>query len=190
MDRRTKALFADRESPDREVAYQALESLWELTEEPVDWAYEVWDQLLSDLTHREGSTRAFSAQLLTRLAISDPEGRMLSDFPKVAAVMEDEKPVTARHTLQSLWHVGLAGLKQRVLVLEALETRFRTSGGTRRGSVVRRDVMTGLGQLFQATNDDQVKARAHALLDEESDEKERKKQRAAWKKAKGGSPDD
>lgn len=47
-----------------------------MTEEPVDWAYVVWDRLVDNLTHSAGSQRAFAAQMLTRLAISDPEGRI------------------------------------------------------------------------------------------------------------------
>lgn len=183
MDQRVKTLFADRESPDRETAYQALVDLFGMTEEPVDWAYEVWDQLLADLTHREGPKRAFAAQMLARLAISDPENRMLEDFPRVAAVMQDEKTVTARHTRQSIWRIGLAGPEQKALVLDALETRFLECPGEKNATLVRADIITALGHLAKATGDDSVEARAGALMDSESDEKQRKKQRAAWRKA-------
>lgn len=183
MDKRARALLADRESTDRDVAYQALVGLWEMTEKPVTWAYDVWDQLLSDLTHRDAHKRAFAAQLLTRLAISDPDGRMLNDFPKVAAVMKDEKTVTARHTLQSLWRVGLAGPKQKTMLLEALEKRFLECPQEKAGRLVRTDVVTALARLFKATGDETIEARGSALVDAETDEKSRKKQRAAWRKA-------
>jgi hypothetical protein len=180
---RVRALMADRESADREVAYQALVDLFEMTEAPVGWAYEVWGSLLDDLSAREGSKRSFAAQMLTRLAISDPDGRMLKDFPRVAAVMEDEKTVTARHTLQSLWRVGLAGPEQRAMVLDALEKRFGECVGAKGATIVRTDVITALGRLFQATGDREVEVRAEALIEAEPDEKQRKKQRAAWRKA-------
>lgn len=183
MDDRVEALFADRDSPDREAAYQALVTLFEMTEEPVDWAYDVWDKLLNDLTHREGQRRAFSAQMLTRLAISDPDRRMLEDFPQVEAVLKDEKPVTARHTLQSLWRVGLSGPEQRSMVVEALEKRFRECAKEKGGSVVRTDAVTALGRLFKATGDEEVESRANALIESEPEEKSRKKQRASWRKA-------
>ncbi|HEX7117416.1 MAG TPA: hypothetical protein VF212_01425, partial [Longimicrobiales bacterium] len=147
------------------------------------WAYEFWDRLLVDLTHRAGDRRAFAAQMLARLAISDPDGRMLKDFPKVAAVMKDEKTVTARHTLQSLWRVGLAGPKQKAMVLEALEQRFRECAQEKHGTLVRTDVVTALGRLSKATGDAAIEARVAALIDAEPDEKQRKKQRAAWRKA-------
>ncbi|BAS27401.1 hypothetical protein [Limnochorda pilosa] len=183
MNERVQALFADRESSDSDVAYQALGRLFEITERPVDWAYEFWDQLLKDLTARAGQKRAFAAQMLARLAISDPDGRMLKDFPKVAAVMKDEKTVTARHTLQSLWRIGLAGPQQKAMVLEALEHRFRECAEEKNGTLVRTDVVTALGRLTKATGDATIEVRLNALIETEPDEKQRKKQRAAWRKA-------
>ena len=183
MDDTVRALLADRDASDREVAYQALVELFERTERPVPWAYDVWDGFLEQLTDKEGSKRSFAAQLLTRLAISDPEGRMLEDFPRVAAVLRDDKTVTARHTLQSIWRVGLAGPAQRELVCRALEERFAEAGGEKATSLVRRDVVTALGHLFGATGDEAVEAVATALIASEPEEKERKKQRAAWRKA-------
>jgi hypothetical protein len=181
MDAHVKALFADRESPDRDVAYQALVALFEATEKSVAWAYNVWDRLLNDLTHREGARRAFAAQMLARLAISDPDGRMLQDFPKVAAVTKDEKTVTARHALQSLWRVGVAGPKQKAMVLEALEQRFRECAQEKNRTLIRTDVLVALGKLSMATGDKKVEARVNALIETEPDEKQRKKQRAAWR---------
>lgn len=185
MDSRVESLFADRESPDRDVSYKALVELFRMTENPVSWAYDVWDRLLNDLTHRDGHKRAFSAQMLTRLAISDPDNRMLKDFPKVAAVMKDPKTVTARHTLQSLWRVSLAGPKHKAMVLKALENRFQECAGEKNGTLVRTDVIAALGQLATVTGDSTIEARANALMDSEPDEKYRKKQRAVWRKAVG-----
>lgn len=183
MDRKVAALLADRDSGDRDAAYQALVTLFRMTEEPVDWAYQVWDQLVADLAHRDGHKRAFSAQLLCRLAVSDPEERILQDFPKLESVLRDEKPVTARHTLQSLWRVGLGGAEQRAMVMTALEKRFRQCEGEKGATVVRTDVVTALGRLYKSTHDEAVEARVNALIESEPEEKFRKKQQAAWRKA-------
>jgi hypothetical protein len=183
MDRRVQSLFADFESGQREAAFGAIAALFEHTDRPVAWAYEVWDRLVSDLRHRDGHRRAFAAQMLARLAISDPDGRMLRDFPKVAAVMSDEKPVTARHTLQSLWRIGLAGEKQRSLVLKAIERRFRECGNEKGAAIIRTDALTALGKLFKATGDSTVDKTASALIESEPNEVTQRKQRAAWRKA-------
>ncbi len=183
MDKRVDRLFDDFESRDRDKAYQALCGLFEMTTKPVDWAYEVWDRLVGDLKHRDGHKRAFAAQMLARLAISDPDGRMLRDFPKVAAVMKDDKTVTARHTLQSLWRIGLAGDRHLALVVKALEKRFKECAAERIGALVRTDVITALGKLAKATGDSSIEARVTALIESESDEASRRKQAAAWRKA-------
>jgi hypothetical protein len=65
-----------------------------------------------------------ATQFLCRLAKSDPEKRMLEDFPAVWEVTKDKKFVTARHSLQSIWKVGLAGTEQKEMVLKSLVDRF------------------------------------------------------------------
>jgi len=183
MNEHVRKLLTDRASGDGEVAYQAVCSLFAMAEEPVDWAYEAWDELLSELEDRAGHRRAFAAQMLARLAISDPDARMLEDFPRVAAVMKDDKTVTARHTLQTLWRVGLAGPEQKAMVLEALGVRFHECAGEKNGRLVRTDVVTALGKLMKATGDDAIEESALSLIETEPDEKRRKAQAAAWRKA-------
>jgi hypothetical protein len=184
VNARVRALFAARESPDRNEAYAAFVELMALAEKPVEWSYDVWDRVKGDLSHRDGHERAFAAQLLARLAISDPENRMRRDFASLAAVMDDEKTVTARHALQSIWRVGLAGEDRRTLVVDALARRFRECSSGKNASLVRTDVLTALGRLFRATGDRSIEARAERLIASEKDEKARKKQASSWKAAR------
>ncbi|WP_349774455.1 hypothetical protein [Mesobacillus maritimus] len=44
-----------------------------VTKEPVNWAYEVWNQLVTELTDKDAHKRSRAAQFLSQLAISDPE---------------------------------------------------------------------------------------------------------------------
>jgi hypothetical protein len=183
MNAQVRTLFTARESSDRVTAYQAFVDLMTLAEKPVSWSYEVWDQMVGDLSHRDGHKRAFAAQMLARLAISDPEGRMRRDFAALVTILKDEKTVTARHALQSLWRVGLAGPDRLALVLDALAKRFRECSSGKHASLVRTDVVTALGHLFRATGDPSVEARAESLIASEKDEKARKKQGSSWKAA-------
>jgi hypothetical protein len=50
---------------------------------------------------------------------------MLKDFDALLAVTKDERFVTARHCLQAIWKVGIAGEQQQKFVVEGLETRFK-----------------------------------------------------------------
>jgi len=183
VNARVRSLFAERESPDRSEAYEAFVGLMALAEKPVEWSYEVWDPMVADLSHRDGHKRAFAAQMLARLAISDPENRIRRDFAALTAVTRDEKTVTARHALQSIWRVGLAGPDRRALVVDALAKRFGECSSEKNGSLVRTDVLTALGRLFRATGDPSIEARAEKLIASERDEKARKKQASSWKAA-------
>ncbi|APW60304.1 hypothetical protein [Paludisphaera borealis] len=112
MDEIIKGHVATIQSGDRVAQGQAFAALMEATETPVDWTYEAWDELLKTLTHRDNHQRAIGAQLLCNLAKSDPEGRILKDFDALLEVTRDERFVTARHCLLSLWKIGLAGKQQ------------------------------------------------------------------------------
>src|SRR5688572_13647333 len=107
MDVTTQNHLNNLRSEDRELQNAAYFYILKETEKPVDWAYEVWDSLIEGLRHKDNHVRAISAQVLANLAKSDPENRMHKDFSALLAVTRDEKFVTARHTLQSLWKVGL-----------------------------------------------------------------------------------
>ncbi len=181
--KRVRELVAARESSDRPAAYAAFVELMKLTEKPVKWSYEVWDQMVSDLPHSEGHKRAFAAQMLARLAISGPEERILRDFPNLAADLHDDKTVTARHALQSLWRVGLGGPRQRATVIEALARRFVECGREKIGSRARTDAITSPGNLARESGYPAIAERAEKLMRSEKDEKALKQQRASWRKA-------
>ena len=82
MNAITRSHFASIRSADRQEQGAAYSYLMEATRKPVDWAYEVWDELLEGLSHKDNRVRSISAQLLCNLAKSDPRGRMLEGFRK------------------------------------------------------------------------------------------------------------
>lgn len=191
MNPRIQALFDDRTSGDADRAYRAFVQLMAEAEAGASWAYEVWDDLVVGLASADNHQRAFSVQLLARLALSDPEQRMLKDFEAVARTMRDERFVTARHTVQSIWRVALAGTAQRDLALDALEAWFHGCVSHKNAALIRTDLITSLGQLAQAlsANDSDpagraaVQCLADALIAGEAEDKAKKKQLAAWRKA-------
>jgi hypothetical protein len=124
MDKTIRTHLDNIWSEDGQLQNKAYSTLMDKTEKPVDWAYEAWDELVEGLTHKDNHVRAIAAQLLANLAKSDPKGRIFKDFDKLLNVTKDERFVTARHCLQSLWKIGLAGKKQQQLVVNGLEKRY------------------------------------------------------------------
>lgn len=181
MDRETQAYYANLFVEDGDARYAAMNYLLAATEQPVTWAYEIWDTLLTNLHHKNGHVRAIAAQLLANLAKSDPDYRMQHDFAALLTATKDEKFVTARHSLQALWKVGTAGPQQQQLVLDGLTQRFHECGGEKNGTLIRFDIVQGLQQLYTVNKDAQIKATALALIETEPDLKYRKKYATVWK---------
>lgn len=179
--RDVRELLAAIRSSDREAQGHAFGTLLEATQAPVDWAYDVWDELVADLTHRNNRVRAIAAQLLCNLAKSDPDERIVAALPDLMVVTTDERFVTARHCLQSLWKVGVAGTRQRATYLEALAARFRDAASEKNGTLVRSDIVESLRRVHATTEDPEVATTAEALIASEDDEKYRRKYAKVWR---------
>jgi hypothetical protein len=182
MDKTIRAQLDNIRSEDGQTQFKAYDYLMKETEKPVDWAYEAWDEIVDGLTHKDNHVRAITSQILTQLAISDPMGRIFKDFDKLLNVTRDEKFVTARHCLQSLWKVGLAGKKQQKLVVDGLEMRFHECISEKNCTLIRYDIIVGLRNLYNAATSNEIKEKALELIDLEQDLKYKKKYATVWKK--------
>jgi hypothetical protein len=181
MEEQVQRYFDDLESPGREIQFEAYKNLLSVTKEEVDWAYEVWDKLLQDLNDRDNHTRSRAAQFLSYLAISDPEKRMLNDFPLLWEVTRDSKFVTARHSLQSIWRVGLAGDEQQALLMKHFIERFRTCIEEKNYTLIRYDIIQGLRNLYDETKKVDIKQISLDLIATEEDSKYQKKYATVWR---------
>ena len=106
---------------------------------------------------------------------------MFKDFDSLLAVTRDERFVTARHTLQALWKVGLAGGQQRKLLLDGLELRYRECISERNTTLIRFDIIQNFRNLYDQTEDETLRDKALALIEIEEDPKYRKKYISLWK---------
>lgn len=181
MDKNIRTHLDNIRSTDGKLQNEAYYFLMDVTEKPVDWAYEAWDELVEGLTHKDNHVRAISSQVLASLGKSDPKGRMFKDFDKLLAVTKDEKFVTARHCLQSIWKVGLGGKKAQELVVKGLEKRFKECEKEKNGTLIRYDILVGLRNLYDATTSNEIRETALKLIELEQDPKYKKKYAGAWK---------
>lgn len=175
------ANFGDLWSSDHELQSQAFCDILDVTGSRVDWAYDVWAQLLQNLKDKDNHNRSIAAQMLCNLAKSDPENRLLRDFGALFAVTRDERFVTSRHCLQALWKVGVVGTKQQDLLVDALEGRFAECAAEKNCTLIRYDIIQVLRRLYDAVKDEKVKATALELIETEQDMKYRKKYASLWK---------
>jgi hypothetical protein len=181
MNKTIRANVNNLWSEDRVMQNRAFLYILKATDKSVDWAYDVWDDLIKNLRHKDNHNRAIAAQVLCNLAKSDPKKRMLKDFPALLAVTRDERFVTARHCLQALWKVGAAGKKQRELLVSGLEGRYRECITERNCTLIRYDIIQSLRNVYESVKDEKVKAKALELIETEEDLKYRKKYATLWK---------
>ena len=174
--------FADLWSDNRELQGKAFQQILAITEQPIDWAYDVWGELLKQLSDKTNRNRSIAAQVLCNLAKSDPSKRLLKDFPVLFAVVADERFVTARHALQSMWKVGCVGKKYQDVVVAALEQRFSDCVTHKNCTLIRYDIVECLRKLYDVTQADEIQSRAKALIELESDPKYKKKYSTLWPK--------
>jgi len=170
-----KKLLVNLRCPDPGQQNYAFQSLLKATDSPVDWAYEVWDDLLRTLADGDNRQRSIAAQVLSNLAKSDSQQRMLKDLSALLKVTKDERFVTARHCLQSLWKVGLAGEAQRKALLKGLAARFKECKVEKNCTLIRYDILVVLRRVFDLVNDEEIRLTAERLMATEKDLKYRKK---------------
>jgi hypothetical protein len=106
---------------------------------------------------------------------------MLEDFEALLAVTKDERFVTARHCMQSIWKVGLAGKQQQQRVVEGLEGRFRECITKKNGTLIRYDIIQALKNLYDEVKDEAIREKALGLIETEDDLKYRRKYAALWR---------
>ena len=182
MDKAIQTQIDNIRSEDGDVQNKAYFYILEKTGKPVDWAYEVWDDMLDGLTHKDNHVRAISAQVLSNLAKSDPKNRMLKDFDKLLEVTKDDRFVTARHCLQSLWKVGVVGKKQQKVYMDGLERRFKECINEKNCTLIRYDILQSMRNVYDVVKDEKIKAKALELIEIEADLKYRKKYAGLWRK--------
>ena len=182
MDKTIRTQIDNIRSKDGDLQNKAFTYILNATEKPVDWAYEIWDEMLEGLTHKDNHVRAISAQVLSNLAKSDPKSRMLKDFDKLLAVTKDERFVTARHCLQSLWKVGVAGKKQRKVYMDGLEQRFKECITEKNCTLIRYDILQSMRNVYDEVKDQKIREKALELIETEEELKYRKKYATLWRK--------
>ena len=168
-------------SEDKKRQNDAFFSLLAATDRPVDWSYTIWNEMVANLKHKDNHIRAIAAQVLCNLAKSDPEQRMLKDFDALLAVTRDERFVTARHCMQALWKVGVAGEAQREKLITGLEQRYQDCAAEKNCTLIRYDILQSLRNVYDQVNDEAIRSKALELIEVEKDMKYRKKYTRLWK---------
>ena len=168
-------------APDKDRQDNAFTSFMDATAQPVDWAYEVWDALVNTLTDEDNRRRAIAAQVLCNLAKSDPKRKMRNTLPALLTLTKDERFVTARHCMQSLWKVGVVSTDLQNLLIDGLAVRFDECSTEKNCTLIRYDIIVVLSRVYDHSGDERIRQQAQAWIATEQDLKYRKKYAGVWK---------
>lgn len=168
-------------SGDRASQGESHQQLHQSVDGGIGWADEAWPQLVPLLKHKDNRVRSIAGQTLCELAPYASAAVVKRDLDKLVKATQDERFVTARHILLSMWRIGQADAQMRKLLLARLSDRSAATATEKNGTLVRYDIHCTLRKLFDATADPTVKVAAMALMSHEPDEKYRKKNARVWK---------
>ena len=182
MNQEISTSVAQLKSNDPSQQDAAFQTLMGAIQAPVSWAYEIWDDLVSLLKMGDNRQRAIAAQVLCNLAKSDPRERMSKDLAVLIATTKDERFVTARHCMQSLWKVGVVGEKQRKALVTGLKKRFKECAAEKNCTLIRYDILESLRRVYDAVKEEDLRTTALALIETEPDPKYKKKYTTLWRK--------
>jgi len=173
----------DLKSADKNRQNRAYQMLLEMTAERVDWAYYVWDDLLQLTAKGDNRQRSIAGQLLSNLAKSDPEMRILRDAEHLISVTKDERFVTARHVLLGLWKIAIVGDQQRKAVVDGLVRRFKECIAEKNCTLIRYDIEFVFKKIYEMTSDESLRSIAEQLISLEENAKYKKKYGTVWSSA-------
>lgn len=157
MDEITRQHYKNLHLKDAGKRYASFQYLMQLTQKPVEWAYEIWDDLLPLLRNGDNHQRTIAVQLLSNLAKSDPEKRMVRDLDQLMVVTKDEKFVTARHSLQSLWKIAVVNKELRNEIVDRLSQRFKDCIGDKNCTLIRYDILEVFRKIYDQVKDYEIK---------------------------------
>ncbi len=163
------------------VRYEAFTHLLDLTESKVGWVYEVWDTLVEKLTNPNSYQRNIAVKLLCNLSQSDSESRLVSVLDPLLRCSHDEKFITSRQTLQSLWKPAYFEPDLREKIVNHLIMRFGECESENHANLLRQDILQSLFTLADLTHDVELQQKAMELVESEKDPKNKKSYLAMMK---------
>jgi hypothetical protein len=175
MDRAVKEQFALLSSTDDTIRMGALQTIIKLTDQKVDWIYEVWNDLFDKLKSENSFQRLIGVMVICNLAKSDTQDWLNGCLDLLLAHTRDEKFITSRQCIQNVWKVAATGKQACDKVLAQLEERFRGCTNEKHYNLIRADAIQVIRNIYNATQDPALLNRAQILIIGEKEEKYRKK---------------
>lgn len=154
MDKKIKSLIDELSSKNNKIRKNALDMLLEITNEKVDWIYNVWDIMIEKLDSTNSYQRSIGIFILSNLAKSDYDKKFLDIIDRYLELMEDEKFITSRQTILSSWKVAVALEPLRSKIVDYLIKMFSDNKHlSSHANLIRKDIAESLINIHKEYKD-------------------------------------
>ncbi len=154
MNKNVEILIEEVKSKNNRIRKNALDNLLNLTREEIEWVYDIWDIFLEKLNSDNSYQRSIGVFLLSNLAKSDYEHRFVEVVDRYLALMEDEKFITSRQTIQNAWKVAIAYDELREKIVNYLLNMFsKNKFLIINANLIRKDIIMSLFKIKEFYND-------------------------------------
>lgn len=168
-------MFINLNSKDNKVRLKALEELMKITSEKVDWIYDKWNILVDKLDSENSYQRSIGMFLLSNLTKSDIENKFFSIMERYLGLMEDDKFITARQSIQNSWKVAIVSNKHGKLIIDHLEKMFVSNKHlAKHSNLIRQDIMSSLVKSYDNSKNEETLNLINMLIQLENDKKVKK----------------
>jgi hypothetical protein len=178
MNKKVRESIDNLASTDDKIRLAALQTILRITDNQVDWVYDVWDDLIDKLDNENSYQRSIAILVLCNLAKSDSENRIEGALPRLLAHTKDEKFITSRQCIQNIWKVAAINHRAKNTILDHLEKQFATCAEEKHYNLIRQDIIQSIRLLYDHEEDERLLARAKKMTKNEKEEKYRKKYEA------------
>ncbi|RDU24933.1 hypothetical protein [Anaerosacchariphilus polymeriproducens] len=175
MDALLHQLCEDVSSKNNTVRKAALDKLLEMTEEQVEWVYDIWDIMVEKLSSENSYQRSIAVFVLAGLAKSDTQLRFASILEQYLSKANDDKFITSRQTLQQLWLIAISQESLCSKIVDFLYENFINNRHlTTHGNLIRKDIIYSLSEIYKKRPDQVNLDKFEILIHLKCDEKESK----------------
>lgn len=175
MSANIKELIDKLNLKENKVRKEALDEILKLTETKVDWIYDYWDVFTDKLSSDNSYQRTIGMFIISNLVISDDKNLIDRILDKYLSMMEDDKFITSRQTIQSSYKVaiGKEGTRKKI-VGHLIKTFTENKHLNERGNLIRKDVVESLCLIYKYNREDIDINYLKMLIDKNCDQKEKK----------------
>ena len=175
MEPMIEKLFIETTLKDNKIRFNALNELLNITEQKVEWFDEVFEDLNSRLKSANSYQRSIGMMLLCNLAKSDNGNDLEIALPDILQLLDDEKFITRRQSIQNIWKIALEKDNLKKKIIESLLKKFDKCLFEEHYNLIRQDIISALYSIHRNNSELIPISLIEDLIEVEDDVKLRKK---------------